>query len=218
MRVGRAIRHGRAIPSTSAKRDRGTTARTATVAPANLSDVLALEPSGCRSCDVARLVANGVRLAGTRRAGRQSAEPRQFPDASQWREMLRLACCLATERGIPVCARADALLIKAPEAEIETAVAGVQAAMCEASEIVLNGFRLRTEAQIVRYPDRYADPRASECGKRFGDCCRRRGTLVLTRSRTPTPVATHNTLPVRKRYITCSARATPVPSTLCLLI
>ena len=31
--------------------------------------------------------------------------------------------------------------------------------MCEASEIVLNGFRLRTEAQIVRYPDRYADPR-----------------------------------------------------------
>ena len=82
-----AVQYGMAERSLAQarKRDRGTSARTATVAPANLSDVLALEPSGCRSCDVARLVANGVRLAGTRRAGRQSAEPRQFPDASQWR-------------------------------------------------------------------------------------------------------------------------------------
>jgi hypothetical protein len=33
--------------------------------------------------------------------------------------------------------------------------------MAEASRIVLNGFELGTDAQIVRYPDRYMDERGA---------------------------------------------------------
>jgi DNA polymerase I len=64
-------------------------------------------------------------------------------------EMLRLACCLATERGVEVCAPVhDALLIAAPIGEIETAVAVTREAMAEASRVVLNGFEVRTDAQV----------------------------------------------------------------------
>ena len=31
--------------------------------------------------------------------------------------------------------------------------------MREASQIVLNGFEIRTEAKLVRHPDHYSDPR-----------------------------------------------------------
>jgi DNA polymerase I-like protein with 3'-5' exonuclease and polymerase domains len=75
-------------------------------------------------------------------------------------EMLRLACCFATERGIKVCAPVhDALLIEAPLDEMDDAVCATQAAMVESSSIILNGFTLRSEAHIVRYPDRYMDER-----------------------------------------------------------
>ena len=91
------------------------------------------------------------------------ANPRSlanFPMQANGAEMLRLACCLATERGVPVCAPVhDAILIEAADAEIDDAVAVSQAAMKEASELVLGGFSLRTEAKIVRCPERYADPR-----------------------------------------------------------
>ena len=78
--------------------------------------------------------------------------------------MLRLACIFATERGINVCAPVhDALLVEGADGEIEAVVDATQAAMREASEVVLSGFRIRTEAKIVRRPGRYMDPR----GERF---------------------------------------------------
>jgi hypothetical protein len=64
------------------------------------------------------------------------------------------------ERGIGVCAPVhDAFLIEARIDDIDHAVSVAQQAMADASAFVLGGFRLRTEARIVRYPDRYADPR-----------------------------------------------------------
>jgi DNA polymerase I len=85
---------------------------------------------------------------------------RNFPMQANGAEMLRLACCLATERGIEVVAPVhDALLICAPLDRLEFDVAATQAAMAEASRIVLDGFELRSEAKVVRYPDRYSDPR-----------------------------------------------------------
>jgi DNA polymerase I len=85
---------------------------------------------------------------------------RNFPMQANGAEMLRLACCLATERGIQVCAPVhDAVLICAPLERLEADVARVQEAMHEASRIVLDGFELGTDAQIVRYPDRYRDER-----------------------------------------------------------
>ena len=74
--------------------------------------------------------------------------------------MLRLACCLATEGGIAVCAPIhDALLVEAPLDELAETVAATEEYMRLASSIVLGDFELRTEAKLVRYPDRYMDER-----------------------------------------------------------
>ena len=78
-------------------------------------------------------------------------------------EMLRLACCLGTENGIAVCAPVhDALLIMAPTERIDEDVARMRGYMEEASKVVLAGFALRTEAVIVKYPDRYSDKRGKD--------------------------------------------------------
>jgi hypothetical protein len=85
---------------------------------------------------------------------------RNFPMQGNGAEMLRLACCLATERGIRVCAPVhDALLVEAPLADLDATVAATQEAMSDASAVVLNGFRLRSDVKPVRYPERYMDPR-----------------------------------------------------------
>jgi hypothetical protein len=116
----------------------------------------------------------------------QNANPRSlrnFPMQANGAEMLRLACCLATERAITVCAPVhDALLVEAEAGEIEDVAARTQEAMREASTIVLPGFPLRTDVKIVRHPDRYADERGRRmwetvCGllaeaEREGDPCR----------------------------------------------
>ncbi|HTB77317.1 MAG TPA: DNA polymerase, partial [Polyangiaceae bacterium] len=88
---------------------------------------------------------------------------RNWPIQSTGAEMLRIACVLAIERGVRVCAPVhDALLIEAPSAEIEGAVATTQAAMREASGIVLDGFSLRADAKVFAHPERYVDPRGAE--------------------------------------------------------
>jgi DNA polymerase I len=81
-----------------------------------------------------------------------------FPMQANGAEMMRLAAALATERGIEVCATVhDAFLICAPLDRLEDATKAMQAAMVEASRIVLGGNELRSDAHPVRYPDRYCD-------------------------------------------------------------
>jgi hypothetical protein len=88
-----------------------------------------------------------------------------FPMQANGAEMLRLAACLATERGVEVCAPVhDALLICAPFHRFEADIATTRAAMAEASRIVLDGFELRTgdeDGDVCRvvWPNRYSDPR-----------------------------------------------------------
>jgi DNA polymerase I len=85
---------------------------------------------------------------------------RNFPMQANGAEMLRLACCLATERTIEVCAPVhDAVLICAPVDRLDEDVARMRAAMAEASRVVLDGFELGTDAAVIRYPDRYMDKR-----------------------------------------------------------
>ena len=85
---------------------------------------------------------------------------RNFPMQANGAEMLRLACCLAIENDIMVCAAIhDALLIQAPIEEIENVVARTQRLMAEASAVVLDGFELRTSVRIVRAPDLWTDDR-----------------------------------------------------------
>ena len=96
----------------------------------------------------------------------QKANPRSlmnFPMQANGAEMLRLACCHMTEAGIAVCAPVhDAVLVEGPIDEIDDVVARSAAMMQEASEMVLSGLPLRSEAKIVRYPDRYMDERGGE--------------------------------------------------------
>jgi hypothetical protein len=88
---------------------------------------------------------------------------RNFPMQANGAEMLRLACCLLTEHGIRVCAPVhDALLIEAPLDELDAAIATTQELMAQASKVVLGGFRLRSDAKAVRYPDRYMDERGAK--------------------------------------------------------
>jgi DNA polymerase I len=87
---------------------------------------------------------------------------RNFPMQANGAEMLRLACCLATERGIKVCAPVhDALLVEGPIESIDDTVAATKAAMAEASRIVLGGMEVDTDVEIIAWPDRYADARGA---------------------------------------------------------
>ncbi len=87
---------------------------------------------------------------------------RNFPCQANGAEMLRLACIFTTEAGIRVCAPVhDALLIEAPVEEIDAGAVETQRHMRIASELVLPGFPLRTDAKVVRWPDRYMDPRGA---------------------------------------------------------
>ncbi|MCY2994761.1 MAG: DNA polymerase [Planctomycetota bacterium] len=86
-----------------------------------------------------------------------------FPVQANGAEMLRLACSLATEAGVTVCAPVhDAVLIEGPASQIETVVEQARQAMAEASRIVLKGFEIRTDVVTVRAPDRYVDDRGKQ--------------------------------------------------------
>ena len=82
-----------------------------------------------------------------------------WPMQAHGAEMMRLACCLAVEREIKLCAPIhDALLIEAPIDRIDEDVATLKQCMADASELVLGQGRVcRVDAEIIRYPDRYMD-------------------------------------------------------------
>lgn len=78
-------------------------------------------------------------------------------------EMLRLACCMVVDEGVKICAPIhDAILIEAPLDELEETIRRTQSLMADASAIVLDGFRLRSDADIIKYPERYMDSRGKE--------------------------------------------------------
>lgn len=85
---------------------------------------------------------------------------RNFLMQSNGAEMLRLACTLATEAGIRVVAPIhDAVLIEAPIEELEFRTEQMQEIMRKASSIILDGFELRSDAKLIRSPERYSDER-----------------------------------------------------------
>jgi DNA polymerase-1 len=92
---------------------------------------------------------------------------RNWPLQANGADIMRIACILATRHGIKLLASVhDALLIEAPTERIEADVALTREIMRRASRIVLNAdasgtHELRTDVEIVRYPDRYSDPRGA---------------------------------------------------------
>ena len=90
----------------------------------------------------------------------KTANIRNFPMQSNGAEMLRLACCFVIEANIKICAPVhDALLIEAPEDEIESVIAETQRLMERASTVILPGFKLLTDCKKISHPDRYKDSR-----------------------------------------------------------
>jgi len=93
---------------------------------------------------------------------------RNWPVQSTGADILRIACILATRHGIKLIAPVhDAVLIEAPIERIEADVTLMREIMRRASRIVLNAsadgpHELRTDAKIVRYPERYTDQRGAE--------------------------------------------------------
>ena len=85
---------------------------------------------------------------------------RNFPMQANAAEIMRLAVCLGVENGITICCPVhDAVMIMAPLDRLDSDIARMRAYMEQASELVLDGFKLRTEFVAVRYPDRYMDER-----------------------------------------------------------
>ena len=88
---------------------------------------------------------------------------KNFPMQANGAEMMRLACIMAVDNNIKICSPVhDAILIEATTDEIENDVNRMQQIMAEASASVLSGFRLRTEAKIINYPDRFEDEGGQE--------------------------------------------------------
>lgn len=79
------------------------------------------------------------------------------PVQSAGADMMRLAVCLAVERGVRVaCPVHDALLVEDDIDRIEDTVRLTQQCMAEASRAVLDGYTIATEVKITRYPDRFS--------------------------------------------------------------
>jgi DNA polymerase I len=88
-------------------------------------------------------------------------------------DILRVACIWATRHGLELCGPVhDAIVIEAPVERIDADVALLQEIMRRASKAVLAPpggaafIELRTDAKIVRYPDRYTDPRGDDIWRR----------------------------------------------------
>jgi DNA polymerase I len=84
---------------------------------------------------------------------------RNFPMQSTGADILRLAVIMCCDYGIKVCGPVhDALLIESPTESIAEAVQIASSCMEDASIHILD-YKIRTEATIVNYPDRYMTDR-----------------------------------------------------------
>lgn len=92
--------------------------------------------------------------------GQECRTIQNFPMQANGAEMLRIAIMKAQSAGVRVCAPVhDAILIEAPVDMIDDAEAVTQRCMEEASEIILGGFKLKSEAKQIVYPNRLGDER-----------------------------------------------------------
>src|SRR5262245_43535955 len=85
-----------------------------------------------------------------------------FPCQGSAADMLRFAAGFICDAGLMLGATIhDAVLIEAAADDIGAAVDQARRAMDRASELVLYGFRLRTDFEVIRWPDRYRDDRGA---------------------------------------------------------
>ena len=88
---------------------------------------------------------------------------RNFPMQANASELLRIACILMVENDITLCAPVhDAVLIQSTDELIQEHVAIAQACMSLASQKMLSGFALSSDAEILSYPQRFLEDGAAE--------------------------------------------------------
>ena len=88
---------------------------------------------------------------------------RNFPIQSTGAEILHVACVLAERRGIEVVAPVhDALVVEADADRAEEISAGLDRVMRDAAAVVLRGYELRTDVQVIPAGANYHDKRGIE--------------------------------------------------------
>ena len=119
-----------------------------------------------------------------------------FPSQANGAEMLRLACTMAHDAGLRIVAPVhDAILLEAPLETLDRDVEQLREIMTEAGRIVLAGFPVRTDAEVVRWPDRYVDKRGVEMWRMAMDLLHRGRTPVSAREDTHVPHGGHQCPP-----------------------
>jgi DNA polymerase I len=104
-----------------------------------------------------------------RRLGHDSTERSimNWPMQANGAEMLRLACIAATEAKVMVCGPIhDAILIEGSLDSLDDYIEQTCSIMRRAGAAVTGGLEVRTDVSIVRYPDRYSDPRGVDMWNR----------------------------------------------------
>ena len=94
-----------------------------------------------------------------------------FPMESTGAEMLRLACCLGTERSVELCGPVhDAVLVCARLDRLDADIECMREAMDEASRIVLDGFEIGMRCMLSATPTATWIVAAKSCGSGPCDC------------------------------------------------
>jgi DNA polymerase-1 len=87
---------------------------------------------------------------------------KNFPIQSAGSEILHVACILAERRGIEIVAPLhDAIMAEGPAGEIEELSRALDQLWGDAAAVVLQGYRLPTDCQIIRPGERYFDDRGA---------------------------------------------------------
>ena len=97
-----------------------------------------------------------------------------YPMQSAGADMLRLACVMAVDRNIPICAPIhDAIAVEAASTEIADVVNDMARCMVEASRAVLGGPAIRIDPKSCSTPTATwtAATAAPNCGRPLLVCC-----------------------------------------------
>ena len=85
---------------------------------------------------------------------------RNFPIQSTGSEILHVACILAERRGIEIVAPVhDAVMAEGPADQVEELSTALDRVLGDAAAIILRGYRLPTDCQVIRPGERYFDDR-----------------------------------------------------------
>jgi hypothetical protein len=126
----------------------------------------AFESFAQRAVDHAGLALEiGTPLGWTMRcpSGMNPRTIRNFPIQSTGAEILHVACVLAERRGIEVVAPVhDALVVEADADRVEEVSDGLDRVMRDAAAVVLRGYELRTDVQLIPAGSHYFDKRGIE--------------------------------------------------------